>query len=96
MNNPAPQQNTRTPAPAAATSAGGKKPATAAKERINIHRFNISGYIAIDSKKTSTVVEASDAVNAALKVLTDAKAVIQKDEAYFTSTTLGSEDADEE
>lgn len=74
----APQQST---APAASASTE--------KRKINVHRFNIGGYIEVDPRKVDTIVKAATSINEVLEKLKKDGAVIQREEMVFTSTTVG-------
>lgn len=50
-----------------------KKATPAKAERLNVLKFNIAGFIAVNSKDTKTIIAASDLFNAALAVLKGGK-----------------------
>lgn len=50
------------------------------KKRLNVLRFNIAGYIPVNSKQMSTITKASDAFNAAITALKAAGGKITRDE----------------
>lgn len=73
-----------------------KKKKTEAKERVNIHRFHISGYIVVDPKDTKTIVSAADTVNKTIDGLKASGATIENENSYFTSTTVDKSDGEDD
>jgi len=66
-------------------------PAPVVKGRLNVHKFRIDGYIAVDPKNVQTIVDAANVVNAAMDALNAGGAVITKEDAQFTSVNAEGE-----
>ncbi len=74
---------TTRPTPTAATAT--------AKDRINVLKFNVAGYIPVNAKQASTITKAIDAFNATIADLKKAGATITKDEEpQFTPVSAAS------
>lgn len=84
-------------APTPATPAAASK-ATKKEDRQNVLKFNVAGWIPVNTKQMSTITKAVDAFNSALEALKKAGATITRDEEpqFTTVNTKTGEDADEE